>query len=132
MHSKCYESTTLQVTNSQYWSNSLQRIVIARFRFVQICQKNWSGSKLHVTFESEWPKCELEFDTFLLQSLEYASFPDIGMCQLHIIHNSFSKGVISFKFDVDQFVHDFNFFFKLSATWHADYKDIPGVASVTV
>ena len=49
-------------------------------------------------------------------------FLDIGTCPLHVVHNSFCKGVTALNFDVDQYALDIYFFFKLSAGRRADYK----------
>ena len=57
-------------------------------------------------------------------------FLNIGTCPLHIVHNSFCKGVAALKFDVDQCALDIHFFFKLSAGRIADYKSIGAVANI--
>ena len=57
-------------------------------------------------------------------------FLDIGTCPLHVVHNSFCKGVAALNFDVDQYARDMHL--KLSAGWRADYKsigDVPNIVS---
>ena len=51
-----------------------------------------------------------------------ASFLKLGSCGLHITHNGFRKGILEFGFDVETFVNDANFFFKMSATRRQDFK----------
>ena len=51
-------------------------------------------------------------------------FLDIGgTCPLHVVQNSFRKGVAALNFDVDQYALT-HFFFKLSAGRKAAYKSI--------
>ena len=57
-------------------------------------------------------------------------FLNIGTCPLHIVHNSFCKGIAALKFDVDQCALDIHFFFKLSAGRRADCKSIGDVANI--
>ena len=57
-------------------------------------------------------------------------FLDIGTCPLHVVHNSFRKGVAALNFDVDQYALDIHFFVKLSAGRRADYKSIGEVTNI--
>ena len=57
-------------------------------------------------------------------------FLDIGTCPLHVVHNSFRKGVAALNFDVDQYALDIHFFVKLSAGRRADYKSIGDVTNI--
>ena len=50
------------------------------------------------------------------------SFLMLGSCGIHITNNGFRKGVTEFGFDVETFVHDINFYFKMSAARRQDYK----------
>ena len=50
------------------------------------------------------------------------SFLDIGSCSLHQTHNGFRKGVLDFGLEIENFVNDINFFFKLSPARSQDYK----------
>ena len=49
-------------------------------------------------------------------------FLDIGTCTLYKTHNAFRKGVLDFGLDLETFVNDTNFFFKLFAARMHDYK----------
>ena len=58
-------------------------------------------------------------------------FLDIGgTCPLHVVQNSFRKGVAALNFDVDQYALDIHFFVKLSAGRRADYKSIGDVTNI--
>ena len=41
---------------------------------------------------------------------------------MHKTHNGFRQGILEFGFDIETFVNDTNFFFKLSAARRQDYK----------
>ena len=41
------------------------------------------------------------------------SFLKLGSCGLHVTHNAFRKGINAFGFDVETFVSDTSYFFKL-------------------
>ena len=59
-----------------------------------------------------------------LDAKEDTSFIDIGSCNLHAVNNCFGKAVELLKkqdIDLDQFVIDLHFFFKLSAARREDY-----------
>ena len=49
------------------------------------------------------------------------SFLNIGSCSLHQTHNAFRRGVLTFGFDIENFVFDVNYFFKSSAAHRKDY-----------
>ena len=57
-------------------------------------------------------------------------FLDIGACPLHVVLNSFHKGVAVLNFDVSQYALDTHFFFKLSAGQRTDYKSIGDVTNI--
>ena len=46
----------------------------------------------------------------------------LGSCGIHITNNGFRKGVTEFGFDVETFVNDISFYFKMSAARRQDYK----------
>ena len=46
----------------------------------------------------------------------------LGSCGIHITNNSFRKGVTEFGFDVETFVNEISFYFKMSAARRQDYK----------
>ena len=47
-----------------------------------------------------------------------------GSCQLHVVHNSFKKGVEAYGEDVENLCIDLFNFFKLSASRREDYATI--------
>ena len=74
------------------------------------------------------PNVNLKFENLLNSSAQMKSLNttilSIGTCPLHIVHNAFRAGVNSLGFNIDSFVIDVNFFFKLSAARRADYKSM--------
>ena len=49
---------------------------------------------------------------------------DTGPCQLHVVHNSFRKGVEGYGSDVENLCIDLYYFFKLSPPRRDDYTDV--------
>ena len=49
---------------------------------------------------------------------------DTGPCQLHVVHNSFRKGVEGYGSDVENLCIDIYYFFKLSPPRREDYADV--------
>ena len=49
---------------------------------------------------------------------------DTGPCQLHVVHNSFRKGVEGYGSNVENLCIDINYFFKLSPPRREDYADV--------
>ena len=49
---------------------------------------------------------------------------DTGPCQLHVVHNSFRKGVEGYGSDVENLCIDMYYFFKLSPPRREDYADV--------
>ena len=49
---------------------------------------------------------------------------DTGPCQLHVVHNSFRKGVEGYGSDVENLCIDLYYFFKLSPPRREDYEDV--------
>ena len=47
---------------------------------------------------------------------------DIGMCNLHICHNAFAKGLEMFGSSISEFVIDLHLWFKVSAARREDYE----------
>ena len=80
------------------------------------------------------PNVNLKFQKLLMNADVLTNinklFLDIGTCPLHVVHNSFCKGVADLNFDVDQYALDIHFFFKLSAGQRADYKSIGDVTNI--
>ena len=87
---------------------------------------------LHIGIEG--PNVNLKFQKLLMNADVLTNinklFLDIGTCPLHVVHNSFRKGVAALNFDVDQYALDIHFFFKLSAGRRADYKSIGDVTNI--
>ena len=46
---------------------------------------------------------------------------DTGSCQLHVVHNSFRKGIEAYGEDIVNMSIDLFYFFKLSASRREDY-----------
>ena len=55
---------------------------------------------------------------------------NIGTCPLHVVHNSFCKGVTALNYDVDQYAVDIHFFSKVSTGRRADYKSFGDVSRI--
>ena len=75
----------------------------------------------------------LAFQRKLLKSLEdksYTSFPLIGTCPLHSVHNAFEHGLKFLNFDVEQFIVDINTFFKLSSAHREDFRALEEVTEL--
>ena len=139
------ETTTLQVKKQydgyvQYWSDeqNLVSTVYCGSLFVGHCfskdlldhfskfgeDMHWEPDLL-LQVGMDGPNVNLKFKKDLSSKItdEYGvSFLNIGTCTLHQTHNAFRKGVLDFGFDMENFVNDTNFFFKLSAARRQDYK----------
>ena len=87
---------------------------------------------LHIGMDT--PDVNLKFQKLLMNADVLTNinklFLDIATCPLHVVHNSFHKGVTALNFHVDQYALDIHFFFKLSAEWGADYKSIGDVTNI--
>ena len=59
-----------------------------------------------------------------LQANYQSELVDTGPCQLHVVHNSFRKGVEGHGSDVENFCIDIYHFFKLSPPRREDYTDV--------
>ena len=71
------------------------------------------------------PNVNTRFEKDLLAEIdkEYGvNFLKLGSCSLHITHNGVREGIKAFGFDIEIFVNDVCFFFKLSAARRQDYK----------
>lgn len=86
-------------------------------------QMEWSADyMLHLGMDG--PRVNSRFQKLLLEQMSQkygTEFLNIGSCSLHQVHNAFRKGVQAFDFDIDGFVLDSSFFFKLSACRREDY-----------
>ena len=71
------------------------------------------------------PNVNLKFENDLAHQISDSygvSYINLGSCGLHQTHNAFRKGILEFGFDLETFIHDTNYFFKLSAARREDYK----------
>ena len=137
------ETTTLQVKKQydgyvQYWSNEQDLVtsVYCGSLFVGHCFTNdllhhfaYFGEELKwkpdllLQIGMDGPNVNLKFEEDLAMQIsnDYGvSFLKVGSCSLHQTHNAFRKGILSFGFDIENFVSDTNFFFK-SASRREDY-----------
>ena len=131
---KLDETTTSQVKNSmtyvQYWSKTWNRMEISYCgslfmdhcpaeklvdHFFEFVNKLGLNLKFLLHICMDGPNVNLKFEKLLSDSLTLVkvetSFLKTGTCPLHIIYNSFRKGVTSLKFDIDQYAIDIHFFF---------------------
>ena len=69
-----------------------------------------------------------------MQEKHCTCFIDAGTCHLHIVNNSFAKGINSQKsvIDVDRFAIDLHFFFSLSSARRGDFQGMSEITDVTV
>ena len=72
------------------------------------------------------PSVNLKFEDILKSSPHIKSLGTTILstetCPLHIVHNVFRAEVNALDFNIDSFIFDVNFFFKLSAARTVDYK----------
>lgn len=43
---------------------------------------------------------------------------DVGMCNIHVVHNAFGKGLDKFGREVEELVIDLHSFFRYSSSWN--------------
>lgn len=55
---------------------------------------------------------------------EFDGFVDIGTCNIHIIHNSFGKGIEKYGKDCEQLAIDLHSLFKYSAARREDFREL--------
>ena len=55
---------------------------------------------------------------------EFSGFVDIGTCNIHIIHNSFGKGLTEYGKDCEQLAVDLHSIFKYSAARREDFREL--------
>lgn len=149
------ETTTQQVNKqydgyTQYWSEQHQCIKIAYNgtlmvdhcpaeklleHFLKFIEKSNLDLRFLLHTGMDGPNVNLKFEKLLKSSDIFnklnKSILDIGTCPLHITHNGFRNGITKLSFNIDSFVIDINFFFKLSAARRADYLDIGSLTKVT-
>ena len=142
------ESTTQQVKKQynryvQYWSKHHNCIKMVYCGAVMVghcaAEKLWNiflnlqkkinvDLKLMLHIGMDGPSLNMKFKD-LLRSLPHikslgTTILSIGTSSLHIVHNTFRAGVNALNFNIDSFIIDSIFFFKLSAARRADYKQI--------
>lgn len=147
------ETTTSQVKKQydgylQYWSSRENSIVNAYCGslFVGHCTSDQlvehykefiqnldldSNFLLHVGMDG--PNVNLAFERKLqehLQSQYDTSFLSLGTCSLHPVHTAFRNGMKALSFDIDGFLNDIHFFFKLSSARRQDYAELEVVTNV--
>ena len=68
-----------------------------------------------------------------LQKIGVTHFLDVGTCSIHIANNAFLEGIKCLKdnVNVDQFVIDLHFFFRLFAARRKGYGGVSELADVT-
>ena len=82
------------------------------------------------------PYVNKSFEASLIAKLEEEkgnSLIPIGSCPLHVVNNGFGAGMKRIKevMDIEQFLIDVHFFFKLSAARREDYKEVQELTDVT-
>ena len=96
--------------------------------FLEFTEKINLDLKLILHIGMDGPSVNLKFEDLLKSSPHIKSLGttilSIGTCPLHIVHNAFRAGVNALNFNIDSFIIDVNFFFKLSAARRADYKQM--------
>ena len=64
------------------------------------------------------PAVNFSFIRKLNESFALKKIPaviDLVTCSIHPVHTAFTRGLSTFKIDVEQFANDIHFWFKLSA-----------------
>ena len=82
------------------------------------------------------PNVNKKFERDLMKKLDSEkgnSIIPIGNCPLHTVNNAFGEGmkIIKAVLDIEQFLIDLHFFFKLSSARREDYKEIEDLTDVT-
>ena len=151
-----FDETTTSQTKKQYdayityFSKSMQEVLTtyAGSLFVGHCtdadllehfrefmrELNLDTSYL-LSIGMDGPNVNLSFERKLQEELQVSkgnSFLSIGSCVLHTVNNSFGEGMMIIKsiIDIEQFLCDVHFFFKLSSARREDYRKIEDVTDV--
>ena len=84
--------------------------------------------KLMLPIGMDGPSVNLKFEDLLKSSPHIKSGHNHSfhwdLSSLHIVRNAFRAGVHALNFNIDCFIIDVNFFFKLSAARRSDYKQM--------
>lgn len=138
-----YDETTTSQTKKQidgyvqYWSDYYKKVVCVYIGsiFVGHCTAEDSVKHFHefgkmmdwdsdlmLHLGQDGPRVNLSFEKKLQNDLN-SDFLSLGSCNLHHVHNAFRAGLKEMKsFDVDEFINDVTYFFKLSSARREDYK----------
>ena len=96
--------------------------------FLEFTEKINLNLKLMLHIGVDGRSVNLKFEDLLKSSPHIKSLGitilSIGTYPLHIVHNAFRTGVNALNFNINSFIIDVNFFFKLSAARRADYKQM--------
>ena len=102
--------------------------------FLEFTEKINLDLKLMLHIGMDGPSVNLKFEDLLKSSPNIKSMDttilSIGTYPRHIVHNAFRAGVNALNFNIDSFIIDVNFFFKLSAARRADFKQMQGFTNV--
>lgn len=136
------EATTSQVKKQfdgyvQFWSSTYNKIICCYIGsiFVGHCTAddtvkhfhefgktmNWNTDLL-LHLGHDGPNINLSFEKKLQDDIK-SDILKLGTCSLHHVHNAFRAGLKKLSsFDVDLFINDASYFFKLSSARREDYK----------
>ena len=106
-----------------------------RVHFFEFMQEVQLHTDLLLGVGLDGPNVNLKFQKRLVKESEKEngnSFLPIGTCPLHIVNNSFGEGMKEIKthLDIEQFLIDLHFFFKLSSARREDYKELEKMTDV--
>ena len=79
---------------------------------------------LHFTLMNQMSKKQLRQTSTVSSRQIIRELVDTGPCQLHVVHNSFRKGVEGYGSDVENLCIDIYYFFKWSPSRREDYADV--------
>ena len=139
------ETTTAQVRKQfdlvvRYWSNQQQRIVVRYFdslffghaqasMVVSSMLENLANNGIPLNrllcLSSDGPNVNKSIATMINKHLNDAHLPplvDTGMCNLHVLHNAFGKGIQVFGCDAEKLAIELFYWFKHSAPHREDFK----------
>ena len=80
--------------------------------------------KYLLSLSSDGPNVNKAIKTIINSKFKANYQRDRGPCQLHVVHNSFRKGVQGYGSDVENLCIDIYYFFKLSPPRREDYADV--------
>ena len=101
--------------------------------FLQFIRRLDLNTTFFIHLGMDGPSVNKSFEKKLIGRLEkeyQTTFPTLGSCTLHIVHDAFKKGITELSIDIDQFACDLHFFFKCSSARREDYKNMQEVTDV--